>query len=102
QPCPSQRADWWWRQAWLPAVGASLAQEQLLAGAELCAPVHVGIDDVPDHGVAAGHRMVGQEEHWFAGGRDLQGATDQAFAGQLVAPGPRERLALEPQSHAVA
>ncbi len=82
--------------------GCGLPQQQLLAGAELGAPVHVGIGDVPDHRVAAGHRMVGQEQHRLAGGRDLQGAADQALAGQLVAPGPRERLALEPQSHAVA
>ena len=46
--------------------------------------------------------MVGQEEHRLAGGRNLQGAADQALAGQLVAPGPLEGLALEPQPDAVA
>ena len=59
------------------------------------------VDDVGDHGVAAGDGVIGQEEHRLSRRWDLQGAADHALARQLIGAGPLERLTFEPHAHAV-
>ena len=51
----------------------------------------------PDHRVAAGRRVVVEEDHRLPVGRHLDGAQHHPLARQLLLAAPADRLALEPQ-----
>ena len=57
--------------------------------------------DDGDHGVAAGGRVVGQEDERLAVGRHLDRPQHQALAGSSRGHGPREGRTLEPQGDPV-
>jgi hypothetical protein len=54
-----------------------------LAGDQLCAPVDIGIRDVPEDGVAAGHGMIGEEQDGSSRRRYLQCAAHHAQGAQV-------------------
>ena len=60
------------------------AEAHAVAGAQLGGRRQVGRDDDGEHRVAAGHRMVGEEQHGRAVRRHLDRARHQPLAGQLV------------------
>ena len=70
--------------------------------AELRAAVDVGVVDVPDHRVAAGDRVVGQEEHRLPGRRHLQRARGPCPRWAARRRGAGQRRAVEPQADPVA
>ena len=56
-----------------------------LTGAHLGGPIDVGVDDDGRHRVAAGHRVVREEQHRIPVGRHLDRSADHTLAGQLTA-----------------
>ena len=60
-----------------------------LPGPDLGRPVDIGVQHDRRHRVAAGDRVVGEEQHRLAARRDLDGAADHALAGQLAGRGAR-------------
>ena len=54
------------------------------------------------HRIAAGHRMVGEEQHRGAVRRHLHGPGHQPLAGQLVVAGPGQRRPGQPEPDPVA
>ena len=81
--------------------GFGPAEADPSADGDLRGEVQLGVDHHGDHRVAAGDRMVGQEEHGQALGRDLQGTGDGAFAGQLALAGALQRGPVQPHADPV-
>ena len=75
------------------ASGRHRAEADAAADRHLPDPVEVVAGDAGDHRVAAGDRVVGGEDDGLAGRRDLDRPRDRALAGQLLGPGPVERVA---------
>ena len=84
-----------------PSSSSTSDEPQLLARPGLAAlPQVVGVDD-GEHRVAAGRRVVGEEDHGLPARRHLDGAEHHPLAGQLVVADPRGWLALEAEADPV-
>ena len=81
--------------------GFGPAEADLAADRDLGGEVQLGVDHDGDHRVAAGDRVVGQEEHGQPFRRDLQGAGDGALAGQFALAGALQRGSLQAHADAV-
>src|SRR5699024_9995094 len=69
---------------------------------QLCGEVEAPVDHGADDRVAAGQRVVRQEQHRLPLRGDLDRPGDRALAGQFTVPGPCQRcLALQPDPDAV-
>ena len=77
-PCANMQPE---RLSSIRSSPRSLAKAQFLTGAGLGGAVDVGRADDGDHGVAAGERVIGQEQRRQPRRGDLQCTTYDAFAG---------------------
>lgn len=72
-----------------------------LSGAGLGGAPDVGAGDHRDHGVPAGQRMVGEEQHRQTGRRDLQRSGDRPLAGQFASAGVGKAGSVQPHPYPV-
>src|SRR5690606_18491596 len=85
-----------------PASEAVGPEVDTVARPELGEEREIGGGDDGDDGIAAGGRVIGEEDDRLAVGRHLDRPGHHALAGQLPVPGARQGPAAQPYPHPVA
>ena len=81
--------------------GRRPAEADLAADRDLGCEVELGVDHDGDHRVAAGDRMVGEEEHGQALRGNLEGAGNGALTGQFAGRGCAAAVPVQAHAHPV-